>query len=1121
MENAFVGRQKEFIELEKYLEEAVNFNGKAVLIKGETGVGKTTLLKKFSDYVREQNLNLLNAKSYMDDVGGYTPFIRSLEDFIEGLEFPRKTLQRIIKNDYAVYLSCLVPKIKEMFPVEYKDEEKIGNKTYLHYSYYAFISNLSKLKPVVLLIDDIQWMSSESLELLKYLVRRTHESPILIVATERAYGNGKSAKFSEKELLPENSVLLIELSNLAQNDVKKFLDAKFKSNYLNDFQNWLYSLTKGNPLFVERILEVLINRNVFKQANGEWVVSEEYKDFQIPKTLESVLGSHLSELSPVEKKIIESASVIGENFDLSILRELQKTMPQDQFTDTCENLKHLNLLTYSGTSGVFSHPLIRELIYERMKITTRRETHRRLASILKSNKSQKAEISRHLTKDLSEDEITKELALYLYEISEKFFENYDYKLAWENIKIAREISSKTDVPDEKKALLESEYNYIAWVLGKTESKKTDGKKLLRDLEKYGFTEQAAKYCRMRFHSSLSDQNFAEAEECLNKAFTFAKDKSEIHWMLSADKCLFMRRKGLLNESKELSKKLISEIPEDAAPLSLYKACSNIGLVLYLKGQYKSAREYITKALNIAKKNRFLDYISECYSNLGLIEISLGRLDSALSNLNIALEQAQSLDLDQSMGIDLFYMGNCYEILGELDIARRYYEFALQKAEKIDNSRLCASIQTQKAILLAEKGDIEDADAIIKKINQKALDKGARCGYLTVNGLLYLKKNDYDLSEKYLDEALKTAKKLAIKSRQIKALAIKNILLLKRNKKKQALESYEKTRKSALKHKEKIVFKSLPIDFGLELGGKKGEKIFFEGMDMLYDIGARKAVENLIPSMKKAGFKNALKKATENTSAFMDQKIEVYTFGGLYVKKPGEYNFVSLKEWKLAKSKELLAMLLLSSSGCNYTREMMTSELWPEADMKKGSNNFRVVLNQLINVVGEKIVLREGDTVKLDKEKLDADYFRFEKSLLDWKSQKRKINFYAAEKSALLAAEIYKGIFLPEFYFEKAVEKQRELQASMREILLWLSELNLQRLELKKAAEFAQRMLAMDSCDEQAGRIIMRCMLGQGDRIGAIKYFEFMKKSLNEEYGVEPSSETIELYKKICSDSERI
>lgn len=1123
LSNPFVGRQKEIGILENYLEEAINCNSKAVLIKGELGVGKTTLLKHFSENVRSRNVNLLSVKIVKDDKSDYSPFISIVEDFIDHLEFPRQTLPRLLNPDFAGYLAYIIPKIRELYPVKLTNSERTKSRKSLHYSFHRFFLNLSRFKPLIMIFDDIQWMNEESLDLFVYLVKRAADIPFLILAAERSNENNESLRRSEKELYRDRAIVPLDLENLPEDALLNLLNEKFKNIYLNNFNDWLFSVTRGNPLFVEKIIEFMINMKIisFDDEKNEWIVSEGYRGFQIPKTLESVLENHLANLSIPEKRILESASVIGEKFDLSILRELQKTMSQDQFTDLCENLQRLNLLTCSGNSGYFSHPLVRELIYERMKITARRETHRRLASILKSRKSQSTEISRHLTEDLSEDEITKELALYLYDISKEFFHNYDYKLAWENIKIAREISAKTDVPDEKKVLVEFEFSYIAWVLGKAESKSTDAEKLLRDLENHGFTEQAAKFCRMRFHNNLSDQNFAWAEEYLNKAFSFTGEKSEIHWMLSADKCLFLRRKGLLNKSKELSQKLISEIPEDVAPLTLFKACSNIGLVMYLKGQHKNAREHITKALNIAKENRFLEYISECHSNLGLIEIYLGMLDSALLNLNIALEQSQSLDLDQSIGIDLFYIGHCYEILGELDIARKYYEFALQKARKIDNSRLCASIETQKAILLVEKGEIESADAIIKRINQKVLDKGAHCGYLTVNGLICLKKGDYDLSEKYLDEALKTTKKLALKSRHIKALAIKNLLLLKKNKKSQALESYEKTRELALRHKEKIAFKYLSIDFGLELGGKKGEKIFLEGMDILNYMGAGKVVENLVPLMKKAGFKNALKKAVENKPEFTDQKTEIFTFGGLNVKKPGEFNFVSSKEWKLAKSKELLAILLLSSSGGNFTREMMTSELWPDVEPRKGNNNFRVALNQLINIVGEKIVLREGDTIKLDREKLNADFFRFEKSVFDWKTQKRKGFIHAAERHALMAADIYEGVFLPEFYFDKAVEKQRELQTEMREILLWLSELNLQRVELKKALEFAQRMTAMDSSDEQAGRIIMRCLYEQGDRVGAIKHFEFIKKYLNEEYGVEPSPETIELYTRICSNSKLV
>ncbi|MBN1619563.1 AAA family ATPase [candidate division WOR-3 bacterium] len=1117
-DDAFVGRQKELQILKNCFEQAVNFKGKTVLIKGESGVGKTSLLRNFSNFAETGNKNVLTVQSFKDDIMDYSPFIRAVERFIDNLEFPLQALPKLLGPDFDPVLSQLVPRIREIFPVNLKEKDKKIDRTSVLLSFYRFFLNLSKMRPLVLLIDDIHFMNNESLNLLRYIIKRISDEAVLAIVTSRKHEPDSHLIIFEKDLIRESFIMTLELGPLSEAEVKNLLEDIFKIDYMSDFYDWLFSVTGGNPLFVEKIIEVMTSKKLifFDKDKNEWSIDENYRNFQIPETLDSILESHLSELSPKEKKVAETAAVSGDKFDKAILNEFYKNISQKTLNSIFQRLKELNLIVFSESEGTFTHPLIRELVYERMEIDERRKTHRKLAVLLKNRKGHKDKIARHITEDLSEDEKTPELVEKLYNIAKDFFDDRQYKLARDFMFMAKKISSEINISERQKILIEYESRYMDWLLGINEAELIEKNVILQSLYELGLKEEAAKYCRIQFHNNLSRQNLKEAELFLEKAFTLIGEKTEMFWILSAEKCLLLRRKGLLNESVKLSKRILEKVEEEKVPFSVCKILSNLGLVMYLKLKPKKAREYFVKALSISRENNILNQQAECLSNMGLVEVSLGSVHSALSNLNMSLEIARNLELEQLISINLFYIGNCYEILGSLEPALKYFDYALNKAEKIDNARLIVTIQVHKVILFIQMEDFVRAEALIEKIDTKYLDKVSYCSHLINKSFVAVRRGDAESAERFIDEALRVSKKTGNISRHTSALSKKSIIFLKNKKKSKAMEYFEKARNVFKKNNDLLGMKSLCVEFGLELGGKKGEMIFNEGMDVLFKIKAGEALKRLLPSMRKAKFNKSIKKVYEFTEVVTEKKMEVRTFGGLSLIRQGELEPVSSKEWKLSKTKELFAHLILSRSSVPSTREFLITELWPDRDPKKGRNNLRVALNQLIKVIGSKSVISGNETVSLNYQIVEIDYMDFEKTVKEWKSRKSRGSIHSAESFALRAVEIYRGFFLPEFYFDRALEKQRELQAKMREVLFWLSELDLMRADYKKALDYAQKLIAMDSTDEQAIRIIMHCLNEQGDRVGAIKHYEFIKDNLKKEYEIDPSPETVELYEKIRS-----
>ena len=177
--------------------------------------------------------------------------------------------------------------------------------------------------------------------------------------------------------------------------------------------------------------------------------------------------------------------------------------------------------------------------------------------------------------------------------------------------------------------------------------------------------------------------------------------------------------------------------------------------------------------------------------------------------------------------------------------------------------------------------------------------------------------------------------------------------------------------------------------------------------------------------------------------------------------------------------------------------------------------MRVALAHLNKVLGNNTILQEGPFLTLNKELIQTDLWTFDSLVKEWGNLKQCGKFHPAEDRARRAITLYKGDFLPEFYSLPLVDKQFELQNRIRELLFWLATRCMERVEWREAVLFARRLLILDVCNEQACRIIMQGLYNQGDRIGAIRQFERLNKSLKAGLDTTPSPETITLYKQIA------
>jgi DNA-binding SARP family transcriptional activator len=224
--------------------------------------------------------------------------------------------------------------------------------------------------------------------------------------------------------------------------------------------------------------------------------------------------------------------------------------------------------------------------------------------------------------------------------------------------------------------------------------------------------------------------------------------------------------------------------------------------------------------------------------------------------------------------------------------------------------------------------------------------------------------------------------------------------------------------------------------------------------------------------------------------------------------------VPLAEWKYAKARELLFLLLVHPAG--RTREQIGIALWPDVSTEQLRNNLHPVLHHLRRVLGgPEWILHDGGVYRFDRSR---DY------LFDAEELERLVAAAAAAKgdrnasaSALTrAVDLYGGDFLEQDppAGDWHIERQDTLRRRYEDALATLAATNMALERWGGAGDAWRRLIARDELNEPAYRELMRCHERLGERREAVRVYDRLARVLRDELDAEPEPETTALFDRI-------
>ena len=369
----FVGRRAELDVLRAAWGRARAGERAVVLVAGEAGVGKTSLVARLAATAHEAGTLVLAGHCDEDYGVPYQPFVEALRALVH-YQPAAAAAGRI--GPLGGELARLLPEVADLLPCrEPRVDTDPGTARYRQFDAVAtWLDQVCEVGEVMLILDDLHWAALPSLLMLRHLVRHDPSMPLLVVATYRDTELNDSDPLAEllADLRREHGIERLELSGLSEDDIGRLVrSAGQRLGGAPPDAGTILRQTGGNPFFVREVLLSL----------------SDPRPGPVPAGIRDVVGRRLARLDPAARGALEVAAVLGGEFDPEVVAAVGMPEVTRQTTyDALDEAVHgrLAVRAADGRRYRFAHAIVRDTIYTGMPTGRRLALHAGAARALEA-----------------------------------------------------------------------------------------------------------------------------------------------------------------------------------------------------------------------------------------------------------------------------------------------------------------------------------------------------------------------------------------------------------------------------------------------------------------------------------------------------------------------------------------------------------------------------------------------------------------------------------------------------------------------------------------------------------------------------------------------------------------
>ncbi len=787
LKSPFIGRKKELDAMHQMSTILDGKTGGIIWIEGEAGIGKSRLMREFSDQlIRRGALVLSGACTARRSEHAFSVFSDLL---VQTFDIQHNFSSKQINEQIDQKLELLSPELLETRPflqllmgvqpsgaqgerITSMEPEQLRRQTFV--AIHRLISVLASNQPLVLVLDDLQWIDSISADLLLYLSHQVVSQRVLLVCAQR-----------QKEISPFEQILARTRSmhpeKIVHLSIKPLTIAECQqllSEFLSsaDLPDSVISLivqqSGGNPYYIEEFVRLLVEKDFLRLVRGRLVANRAIQAdaLEIPTSLESLIRARVDSLETPAKQLLQVASVIGHRFNRALLAQVAESDGIDVILALLHTRGMLNPTSDKGF-WEFSHPLIELIVYNTVLRAQRRILHHRTAITLeeqwRGNEGEHAEdLAYHFGKaDIHEKALhylilagERAAARHANDVAVTYFEqaaeqltvvpNVSIESRWRIIRGMGEVYQFIGNYDTSLAVLQSGLDLLQSTslspaqragiyrrMGDTANKKGDQEQAILFLQQaldvigepdnvQTQVEAALIYARLGWcHFMLSD--LEKAKEAVVTSRLYAGKANSITTLAMTENHLggILFRQGDLQQAMQHTRTAMAYWQEIGYSWGVAAALSNLGILEIASGNWKAAFNSIKRSLELRQKMGDVDGVAITNNNLGLLARDQGDVIQAELYYRDSLAVSRPFQMNWHAANSFVGLAQSLLYQGKIAEASETIQEGLRLAQEISAPDVIAEAYCATAEIHLARGKLVESEQSARKAVKLAAEVG--------------------------------------------------------------------------------------------------------------------------------------------------------------------------------------------------------------------------------------------------------------------------------------------------------------------------------------------------------------------------------------------------------------
>lgn len=730
----FLGHDEDLVRLQA-IEQAVieDRHGRVVMVQGEAGMGKSRLVAEWLARVPAGRLRVYRGRGLPYSQGiAYSVFRSLLQNVMRNaspdLPWDAQLSPRLRLFLWRI-LGILPP--EEELRLRYLDTERIKQITEL--AMREWVLTAAKEKPLALVLDDFHWADGLSRDLLQVLVKLVADAPVLFVVMTRP----TPEQPLHLEVPTPERVLSVpvyhefQLNPLSELHSRELLGHLVALDDLpEEVIQTILRRAEGNPFYIEEFVRLLIERGLLQLREGRWraIVAITLDTLDIPTTLRSLMMTRVDQLPESMRDLLRSAAVIGLQFTLPVLEEVQRRLQSPLHVKTLlDHLVELGVLERRPEAGedvyAFRHILTQETIYASLLRLQRPRLHQTVAEAIESLYADN--LDRHvevLAYHYDQARVREKALIYALRSGERARDRYANREAVEYFSRALQLSQHI-----------TGYEANRWHatvgLGEVEARMGE------------YEEAVACY-----RAALDEGRLVPVSDRVRVMLKLGQVWS---------------KRGELEEAEGwLRQALALHNEEPYAPELLAEIHAELGWIQVRRGNFDAARDWLEKALILVRPGSAYDVIAGVLNRLGGVYFYQGDLEAAAYHIEEALELRNRLGDLIGYARSLNNLGVLKYLSGDWDGSLQAYEEAVQLHERNGEIEGLVHASTNLGALYMDRGEWKRASYYLQRSVEAARRIGQPYELFVAHlnfALLYLAQKQWESCLEHLETAEKLQK----------------------------------------------------------------------------------------------------------------------------------------------------------------------------------------------------------------------------------------------------------------------------------------------------------------------------------------------------------------------------